>query len=171
MGLGSGAPSAPTTTTTGTTVTYGSPGEPHGTIPAAALKAQSHLAPGAGQPTPQAALERYAVVWGTWDSTSLAAVQTRVAQMSLGAARDEAQQAVASYQADTTLQHSTMSSSTAVVAVAQGVGSASGYWVVTTTEKTGSGQVSGLPPTFHVTYAKLTHTASGWVVNTWSPQS
>lgn len=169
--VGLPAASASTTATT-STVFRGMPaGERNGTVPQAALKAQNGVTPGTAVATPQAALTRFAQTWGTWTSATLPAVQNRVAGMSIASARDEARQAVASYQADPTLKHSNLSATTTVVALAQGVGSAAGYWVVTTSEKlTGRGAAS-LTPTLHVNYAKLTRTAHGWVVNTWSPQS
>ena len=161
------------TAATGTTVTYTGtpPGERNGTVSPAAMKAQNGVTPDTVLATPQAALTRFAQTWGTWTSHTLPAVQAKVAEMSIGGARDEARQAVISYQADPTLRHSNLTSTTTVVALARGTGAASGYWVVTTSEKlTGRGAAS-LAPTLHVNYAKVTHTAHGWVVNTWSPQS
>lgn len=161
------------TTQTGTTVTYTGtpPSERNGTVSAAAMKAQNGVTPGTALATPQAALTRFARTWGTWTSHTLPAVQAEVAAMSVGGARDQARQAVVSWQADPTLKHSNLRSTTTVVAISQGYGAAAGYWVVTTSEKLTGRGAALLAPTLHVNYANVTHTAHGWVVSTWSPQS
>jgi hypothetical protein len=43
--------------------------------------------------------------------------------------------------------------------------------IVTSEHTTGSGDYTGLPAAAHVTYAHLTHTPHGWVIDQWSPQN
>ena len=43
--------------------------------------------------------------------------------------------------------------------------------IVTSEHTTGNGDYAGLPATAHVTYAHLTHTPHGWVIDQWSPQN
>ena len=127
---------------------------------------------GRGQPTPQAALERYANLDMNWTAKTVADVQNQLAAISVGEARAQALQAAASYGQDTTLQASRVANTGTVVAIAPGQGSAAGWWVVVTRESTtGQGDYAGLPPTDHVTDAQLEHTATGWVISSWSPQS
>lgn len=164
-------PSRPTRAAPAPTVTNRDPApERGGTIPTSAARAQ--LATSAGLPTPQAALERFARVYVTWTGHTVAAVQRRLAAISLGQARAQALQAAASYGRDTALQHSQVTNTGIVIAIASGQDAAAGQWVVVTREQIrGRGDYAGLPPTVHVTYAQLTRTRDGWVVSRWSPQS
>ena len=56
------------------------------------------------------------------------------------------------------------------MSIAPGQGPAAGRWVVVTAEQTrGTGPYAGLPEGMHVTYAQLTHTATGYLVSQWHP--
>jgi hypothetical protein len=143
-----------------------------GTIPPGAKAAQNQLPAGAGSPTPQAALERYANLYTNWTASNVLAVQRRLASISLGQARALALQAIASASHDRILSQSQVANSGQVMSIAPGQAGAAGQWVLVSSEHT-SGQVdySGLPPTLHVIYAQVTHTAQGWVVSEWQPQT
>ncbi len=143
-----------------------------GTIPNAAQAAQNKLARRRRQPTPQAALERYANLDINWTANTVAGVQNQLAAISVGQARAQALQAAASYGHDSTLQASQVANTGTVVAIAPGQGPAAGWWVIVTRETTtGQGDYAGLPPTDHVTDAQVEHTRNGFVVSAWSPQS
>jgi hypothetical protein len=168
--------STSTSTSTGSTTataTNADPGpERGGTISNAAQAAQNNPVAGAGRPTPQTALERYANLDINWTAKTVAGVQHELAAISVGPARAQALQAAASYGHDTTLQASQVANTGTVVAIAPGRGPAAGLWVVVTRESTtGKGDYAGLPPTDHVTNAQLEHTRNGWVISSWSPQS
>ena len=158
----------PTTSSTASVSTNPTPApERGGTIPAAASRAQRQLTSGAGTPT--AALERYASVWSNWTAATVVARQRQLAGMSLGQARAQAEQAIASFKNDQTLARSHVANSGQVVAIAPAL-HAPGQWVVVTSEATsGQGDYAGLPPTLHVTYAQVTNTNRGFVVSRWSP--
>jgi len=142
-----------------------------GQIPTAAQEAQGALAPGGGQPTPQAALSRYARAAVNWSWRDLVTVERHLASISLGEARAQAVQTAASADGDATLRAQQIANSGHPVSIAPGQGEAVGRWVVVTREHT-TGQTSyaGLPPTLHVTYAQLIHTPQGFVVSQWQPQ-
>jgi hypothetical protein len=143
-----------------------------GTIPPGKRAAQQQLAAGAGARTPQAALSRYAQLEINWTAGDVGRIQRELAAISLGPARAEALQAAASDGGDSVLQHSRVANSGTVVGVAQGQGTAAGRWVIVTSESTtGAGAYAGLPAALHVTYATVTHTRSGWVLETWQPQN
>jgi hypothetical protein len=162
-----------TSTTTTPTVTDADPvPERGGTIPNAAHAAQNKFAAGAGMPTPQAALERYANLDINWTAHTVAGIQHELAAISVGQARAQALQAAASYGKDSTLQASQVANTGTVVAIAPGRGRAAGLWVIVTREgTTGQGDYAGLPPTDHITDAQVEHTHHGFVVSAWSPQS
>jgi len=142
-----------------------------GQIPPAAQAAQDRLATGGAQPAPQAALGRYTQIAVNWSWRDLTHVQGHLASISLGQARAQALQAAASASADTTLRAQQISNSGQPVTIAPGQGAAAGYWVIVTREHTtGQASYAGLPPTLHVTYARLTHTSQGFVVSQWQPQ-
>jgi len=167
----------PSTTTSASTAQDPSdlpPGShaPAPTIPPSAAAAQNKLAASAGEPSPQAALERYAQLYTNWTSSTLGAIQRELASISLDQARAQALQAAASYTNDTVLQHSKVANAGTVVSIAAGQGAAHGQWVIVTSETTtGQGDYSGLPPAVHVTYAQLTHTGHGWIVIAWDPKT
>ncbi len=158
---------------TATTSTNADPApEQDGTIPTPAASAQGKLSAGAGQPTPQAALGRYARLYTNWNSTNVAGVQRQLASISLDGARAQALQAAASYQRDTTLVASKVANAGTVISIAAGQGDARGRWVIVTSETTtGQGDYTGLPATVHVTYAQVAHQPTGWIVTEWSPES
>ena len=147
------------------------PPERGGQIPAGAQAAQDALAPGGAQPTPRAALARYAQIAVNWSWRDLTNVQRHLASISLGQARAQAVQAAASASADSTLRGQQISNSGQPMSIAPGEGEARGRWVIVTHEHTtGQGSYAGLPPTLHVSYARLTHTSQGFVVSQWQPQ-
>lgn len=162
------SPKAPTAARA--TVTDADPApERGGTIPSSAGKAQT-LPQAAGATTPRAALERYALIYTNWTAGTVAAAQRRLAGISVDSARAQALQAEASYRHDTTLLASHVANRGTVVAIAAGLGSARGSWVVVTREVTsGQGAYAGLPAQLHITYAQITHTPAGWVVSSWRP--
>jgi hypothetical protein len=164
--------SAIPTTTTATVPNADPAPERGGTIPNAAQAAQNNPAAGAGRPTPQAALERYANLDINWSAKTVAGIQSQLAAISVGQARAQALQAAASYGRDGTLQASQVANTGTVVAIAPGQGPAAGWWVIVTRETTtGHGDYAGLPLTDHVTDAQVQHTHNGWVISSWSPQS
>jgi hypothetical protein len=162
-----------TSTSTSTTAQAGDPvPERGGTIPSGAQTTQQQLAAGAGARTPQAALSRYAQLEINWNAGDVGRVQRELAAISLGPARAEALQAAASDGRDSVLQHSKVANSGTVVSIARGQAAAAGRWVIVTSESTtGAGAYAGLPAALHVTYATLTRTHSGWIVETWQPQN
>jgi len=163
--------STSTTSTTATATNADPAPERGGTIPNAAHTAQNNPAAGAGSPTPQAALERYANLDINWTARTVAGIQDQLAAISVGQARAQALQAAASYGHDSTLQASQVANTGTVVAIAPGQGPATGLWVIVTRESTtGKGDYAGLPPTDHVTDAQVEHTHHGFVVSAWSPQ-
>jgi len=173
------SPAVPVTTSTSTsttTTTAADAGDPAaergGVIPPGAQAAQDHLAANAASATPQAAVERYTTLYVNWRTDQLADRQRQLASISLGQARAQALQAAASTARDPKLTASHVANHGNLVSIAPGAGPASGRWVIVTTETTtGQGAYAGLPATVHVTYATVTHRASGWIINQWSPQS
>ena len=165
--------SIPAPAPTGTTPPNANPApERGGTIPTATASSQDNLSSGAGQPTPQAALGRYARLYTNWNATTVAGVQRQLASISLDGARAQALQAAASYQRDTTLLASNVANAGTVISIATGQGDARGRWVIVTSETTtGRGDYTGLPATLHVTYAQVAHQPTGWIVTEWSPQT
>jgi hypothetical protein len=143
-----------------------------GTIPSPAQAAQTRLTAGASQATPQATLERYAAIYLNWNSTNVIQVQRELASISLGQARAQALQAAANAGHDPQLSGSHISNRGQVIAASPRHGSASGEWVIVTSEQTsGRGDYRGLPPTLHIIYARLERTGRGWVISEWSPQN
>jgi hypothetical protein len=130
------------------------------------------LAAAAARPTPRAALARYAQLAVNWNWRDVAAVQRRLATLSLGPARAQALQAAAHAAADNPLRQQHIRNSGRPVSIARGQGPAAGRWVIVTRERTtGQGAYAGLPPTLHVSYAQLTHTRRGFVVSQWQAQT
>ncbi len=168
--------SGKTGTRPATSVTTPDAGDPAaergGTIPVASRAVQGRVSPGAGQPSPRAALARYAQLYANWSAATVVARQRELAAISLGQARAQALQAAASAKADTVLARSQVANTGEVVAIVAGEGPATGEWVIVTREQTsGRGDYAGLPPMLHVTYSQVTRTPRGWVVSRWSPQS
>jgi hypothetical protein len=142
-----------------------------GTIPAGARAAQSSISTGAAQPTPQAALQRYARLYVNWTAATVASIQHELASLSEGQARAQALQAAASYSRDQTLAQSGVANSGQLVAISPSI-TTPGQWVLVTSEQTtGRGDYSGLPPTLHVIYGQVTRVPKGWVVSGWAPQN
>ena len=142
-----------------------------GTIPAAARAAQTRVAVGGAQPTPQGALERYARLYVNWTADRVVGIQRELASLSTGQARAQALQAAASYARDQTLTQSNVGNIGRLVAISASVPTP-GQWVLVTSEQTsGTGDYAGLPPTLHVIYAQVTRTPAGWVVSEWAPQN
>jgi len=163
------ATSTPTRSWTATVTNADPAPERSGTIPARA--AQSRLSSGAAQPTPHAALQRYARLYVNWTAANVATVQRELAALAEGQARAQALQAAASYTRDQTLAQSGVANSGHLVAITPSI-TTPGQWVLVTSEQTtGKGDYSGLPPTLHVIYAQVTRTAKGWVVSEWAPQN
>ena len=164
--------SVPDSTSTSTTTTNADPApERGGTIPAGTRATQSQLATGAGQPTPQSALEQYASLYVNWSARTVAADQHELAAISVDQARAQALQAATSYARDQTLQQSGVANSGHLEAITSSI-TTPGQWVLVTSEQTtGKGDYAGLPPTLHVTYAQVTRASSGWVVSEWAPQN
>ena len=164
--------SRPTSTTKSTVATDADPApERGGTIPAGARATQSQLAAGAGEPSPESALGRYARLYINWSAPTVAANQRKLAAISIDQARAQALQAAASYAHDQTLQHSGVANSGHAVAITSSI-TTPGEWVIVTSEQTtGKGDYAALPPTLHVTYAQVTRASSGWVVSEWAPQN
>jgi hypothetical protein len=161
------------TSTSNTPPDNGDPApERNGTIPKSAQAAQSQLAADAAQPTPQAALGRYARIYLDWTTPRVVAIQHELASLSLGQARALAQQAAATAGRDTQLQAGQIANSGQVISLAPGQAGANGQWVIVTSElTTGAGDYQGLPPTLHIIYARVTDTPQGWVVSGWQPQN
>jgi hypothetical protein len=173
------APSPSSTSTASTTSAGTTPadtGDPApergGTIPAAATNAQNRVSGTAGSPTARAAVNRYAQLYINWNARALVADQQKLAAISIGAARLQAQQAAAHAASDKTLTADHVSNTGQVVSAQRGAGPAAGRWVIVTSEKTlGTDDYAGLPPAVHVTYATVTHTHQGWVISQWAPQN
>ena len=166
-------PSSTSTSTTKSAVATDADPTPErsGTIPASARATQSQLAPGAGEPSPESALERYARLYVNWSAPTVAADQRELAVISVDQARAQALQAAASYGHDQTLKQSGVANSGHAAAIASSI-TTPGQWVIVTSEQTtGKGDYAGLPPTLHVTYAQVTRASSGWVVSEWAPQN
>jgi hypothetical protein len=123
------------------------------------------------QPTPQQALNAFAVLYVNWSFRTLTAEQRTLAQMSVGAARLAEAQAAAASPSDRTIREGHIHNSGQVVSIAPDTTRA-GAWVIVTREQTGgASQYQGLPPAYHVTLARLAHLPGGYAVSQWLPQS
>jgi hypothetical protein len=119
-----------------------------------------------------AMLRRYALLSINWRSHTLAGQQRELARLAVGGARAQALQTAASYGAGSALRRSRVANRGQITSIATGQGPRHGWWIVTTQENTtGIGDYSGQPAQTHVYAARLTHTAHGWEISTWSPQS
>ena len=167
------ATTARSSTTTSTAADAGDPPpERGGRVPAQTSAVEDRVAATAASRTPEAAVRRYTELYINWQSGQLVAHQRQLAQLSIGAARLQAQQAAASASADTQLHTDQVANHGQIVSAAPGVGPAAGKWVIVTSEKTtGQGDYTGLPAAIHVTYAAVTHTSHGWVISQWTPQN
>ena len=107
-----------------------------------------------------------------WTADTIVAHQRELADTSLGQARAQALQAVATASGDHLLAADHVVNSGHLVSIAPGQGGAAGQWVLVSTEHTtGQGDYAGLPPALHVIYAQLSRTSKGWVVTRWQSQS
>lgn len=166
------ASTSSSTTTTAAADSADPAPERGGTIPGPAQASQTRLEPGAASVTARAAVQRYAAVYVNWTAKTLVANQRKLAALSIGSARLQAEQAVASAATDTKLTADQVTNLGRLVSLSPGTGPATGKWVVVTSEKTvGQGDYQGLPPTVHVTYAAVTNTPRGWVISQWAPQN
>jgi hypothetical protein len=146
------------------------PAERHGTIPPDAARQQS--TPSALAPTPQAALQRYALLYTNWRATSLPSVERQLAALAVGAARLTAEQIAASHSKTTALAAEHVQNTGVVLAIAPGQGPVRGQWIVVTQEQTiGEGPYAGLPPTLHVTLARTRRLGHGWAISSWTPST
>jgi hypothetical protein len=162
-----------TTTRSTPTITVSDPTpapERNGTIPPAASLVQRQLAPDAAAASPVLALERYAERWSNWTAATVIADQRALAALSLGQARAQALQAIASLRQDRTLTASHVANRGQVIAISPQLTTPDQWVIVTSETTTGQGDYAGLPPTLHVTYARVTRTRQGYVVSVWSPQ-
>lgn len=122
--------------------------------------------------TPEAALRRYAELSTNWTADTLADNQRTLARISIGGARQTALLAAERIARDDTLRRAQLSSTGTVLSASPGSGPARGSWIVVTRERTtGGDSYRDLPPTYHVTIAKLEQRSAGWVVSSWAPQS
>jgi hypothetical protein len=164
---------ASSTTTTSTSADAGDPPpERNGTVPAQVTNSEDRVSPEATSATPRDAVLHYTNLYINWKTGQLIAHQRKLAQISIGAARLQAQQAAASASTNPQLETDHVSNTGQIVSAQPGSGPAAGKWVIVTAEKTvGTSDYQGLPAAIHVTYAALTHLRTGWVVSQWSPQS
>ena len=164
----SGPPPMPT----GPTPPVGDPPpERGGTIPAAARAAQDHVDRGLLSRSPQSALRRYAIAYTNWSASQLPARERQLAAMSIGDARLAIEATIAARSTTRPAPRDPVTDTGSVVAIAPGSGTAVGWWVVVTDERTlGEGVYSGLTPAMHVTLAHVTHLPGGWAVSAWEPE-
>jgi hypothetical protein len=167
------APSATTPTPPASAATTPATGDPQpergGSIPAGQVTAQSQAA--GAQPTPAAALARYAALYVTWTAQTVVAQQRYLAAISTGQARAQALAAASAEQRDRTLAASGVANRGSVIAITPGTGQATGRWVIVTVEQTtGRGSYQGLPASVHVTLATVAGVTGGYAVSAWQPQ-
>jgi hypothetical protein len=164
--------SAATTSATAT-MTVTDPSEPPPSKPTTTADSGVTTAPAtASAATPRKAVQLYARLYINWTAKTIGSHQRQLAGMSEGTARAAALQAAASYGRDQLLQNSDVANTGTIVSIAAGQGPERGDWVIVTSERTtGQGDYVGLPAAAHATYAHVTHTHHGWVVNQWSPQN
>jgi hypothetical protein len=157
----------------GTTATVTNPSEPAPSRPSTTASGgvTADTSP-SGASTPRQALRLYTRLYVNWTTMTIGAHQRQLAAISQGTARAAALQADASYSHDIELKNRRVANAGSIVSIAAGEGPERGRWVVVTSEHTtGSGDYTGLPASAHVTYAHLTHTPHGWVIDQWSPQN
>jgi hypothetical protein len=153
---------------TGTVTDPSEPAEPTTTAAGGVTAGTSR----SGAATPRQALRLYARLYINWTARTIGAHQRQLAAIAQGTARAAALQAAASYSRDPELEHSRVTNMGAIVSLAPGQGPKHDDWVIVTSERTtGTGDYTGLPAAAHVTYAHLTHTPNGWVIDQWSPQN
>jgi len=148
------------------------PGERGGKIPAAASVAEDTVIPAGVAKSPRLVLRRYALVYVNWRAADLRQREHQLVAMSIGAAKLVAEQTAAAQSGTAALIADGVANSGQVVGIAPGEGPDVGQWVIVTLEHTtGTGPYAGLPTTPHVTFARLRHVETGWVVSAWNPAS
>jgi phage-related minor tail protein len=148
------------------------PAERGGTIPAGAQAAEGSVSRAGVANSPQLALRRYALAYVNWHASRLEEREHQLVAMSIGAAKQTAQQTAAARSGVAALIASHVANSGQVVAIAPGEGPDAGQWVIVTEEHTtGTGGYAGLPPAPHLTLAQVSHLDGGWVVSAWNPAS
>jgi hypothetical protein len=148
------------------------PAERGGTIPAAAQTAEDAVSRAGVANSPQLALRRYAVAYVNWHAGGLQEREQQLVAMSIGAAKQTAEQTAAAHSGVAALIASHVANSGQVVAIAPSEGPDAGQWVIVTEEHTtGTGAYAGLPPAPHVTLARVSHLDDGWIVSAWNPAS
>jgi hypothetical protein len=148
------------------------PAERGGTIPAGAQAAEDSVSRAGVANSPQLALRRYALAYVNWHASRLEKREHQLVAMSIGAAKQTAEQTAAARSGVAALIASHVANSGQVVAIAPGEGPDAGQWVIVTEEHTsGTGGYAGLPPAPHLTLAQVSHLDGGWVVSAWNPAS
>jgi hypothetical protein len=119
--------------------------------------------------TPEAALARFANLYGNWQASQLPARARQLAAAAVGQARA---QALGLAGRARTLERYHVANTATVSAIAAGEGPERGRWAVVTNELTsGDGPYLGLPATSHVTWATVRREAGGYVITGWYPAS
>lgn len=143
-----------------------------GTVPQGQVAAQDTVAADSISTTPQMTLRRYALAYTNWTAANLPTTEQRLVSLAVGPARLIAEQTAASGSAIAGLVASHVTNKGVVVAIDAGEGPARGQWVVVTQEQTsGSGVYAGLPPTLHVSFARVRRVDRGWAVSEWTPRT
>lgn len=146
------------------------PDERDGTVPESMASRQNM--PSSLAPSPQAALQRYALLYTNWRAASLPSVERQLAALAVGAARLTAEQIAASHSTTAALAAEHVQNTGVVLAIAPGQGPVRGQWIVVTQEQTiGEGPYAGLPPTLHVTLARTRRLGQGWAISSWTPST
>jgi hypothetical protein len=143
------------------------PGEsPAPPPPTAESQAPSSLAP-----TPERALQQFALLYVNWTWRTLEPHLRELATISVGAARLAEQQAAAAEGRDSEIAATRIYNRGQIVSIAPSQ-TQSGKWVIVTREQTGgNAQYDGLQPSWHVTLAQLVHLPGGYSISQWLPQN
>jgi hypothetical protein len=143
------------------------PGERQGTVPSSG-KEGPVVDPAR---SPQQAVEQFADGYINWTYRSLAADQTRLAAMAVGAARAAELQARAQTGRDIPLQRAHIYNKGSLIAVSRAIGAGPQEWVAVTQERTGGdAEYAGIQAAFHVSLARVQAVPGGWAVSAWRPQ-
>ena len=146
--------------------------ERNGMVPQAQAESELKPSPGSLARSPEAALIRYARAYTNWQASRLGSHERELASLAVGSARLTAEQTAASQSIVATLAANHVKNEGTVLAIAPGLGTARGQWIVVTYEQTtGTGPYAGLPALAHVTFARAAHVGRGWVVSQWRPTS
>jgi len=124
------------------------------------------------EPSPRAAIRRYALAYTNWDARTLPAHERALASLAVGPARLADEQTAASQSRAKELAADHVRARGAILAIAVGTGQAHGQWVIVTAEQTtGTGPYAGLPASPHLTLARTVQLGSYWAVSEWNPQT